>query len=68
MRRAILVSGTLPFLREDSTDISLSSYPVLPDEEIGVSVSAEGMKTATARVRLKEGEVRELTMPLTGAR
>ena len=65
---AILASGTLPFLREDSTDISLSSYPVLPDEEIEVSAAFRGMKTPIDRVRLKEGEVRELTIPLTGAR
>ena len=63
---AILVSGTLPFLSQQGKDGDLH-YSVLPDEEIEVSATARGMKTTIARVRLKEGEVRELTMTPTGA-
>lgn len=63
---AILVSGNVPFLKPEGKDGNVR-YSVLPEEEIEVSAAAPGMKTAVARVQLKDGEVRELSMPLTVA-
>jgi len=58
---AILVAGITPFLKPEGKNSDVS-YSVLPDEQIEVSATVPGTKTAIARVRLKDGEVRELNM------
>lgn len=43
-------------------------FSVLPGEEIELSVAAPGLKPASNRVQLKEGETREITMAPQTAR
>ena len=61
---AILHSGIVPFLKPEGKEGNVS-YSVLPDEEIEVSAATSGMKTTIARVQLRDGEVRELSMAPT---